>query len=177
PGAKLDGSSMWELLENCCVTFTAAVPTVWLMLLRHLEGNNARLPYLRKVVIGGSACPRAMIAAFQDVYGGEVCHAWGMTEMSPTGSVGTVKAQHANLTSEERLDIQVKQGQFPFGVELKIANDADAELPRDGKTFGRLKVRGLAVARAYFKEPSGVLDEEGFFDTGDVATIDPCGYM
>ena len=177
PGAKLDGSSIYELLDNFRVTFTAAVPTVWLMLLRHLESNNAKLSYLKKVVIGGSACPRAMIATFQDVYGVEVCHAWGMTEMSPTGSFGTMKPEYANLTGEERLDIQVKQGQFPFGVELKIANDDHIEMPRDGKTFGRLKVRGLAVARAYFKEPSGVLDGEGFFDTGDVATIDHCGYM
>jgi len=177
PGAKLDGASIYELLDSRRVSFTAAVPTVWLMLLRHLESNNAKLPYLRKVVIGGSACPRAMIAAFQDVYGVEVCHAWGMTEMSPTGSFGTMKPEYANLTGERRLDVQVKQGQSPFGVELKIANDVDDEMPRDGKTFGRLKVRGLAVARAYFKEASRVLDEEGFFDTGDVATIDPCGYM
>ena len=177
PGAKLDGASIYELLDNCRVSFTAAVPTVWLMLLQYLETNNAKLPYLKKVIIGGSACPRAMTRTFQDVYGVQVCHAWGMTEMSPLGSLGTMKPEYADLTGEERLDIQIKQGHAPFGVEMKISDDNDAELPRDGKTFGRLKVRGPAVARSYFKENARLLDDQGFFDTGDVATIDRCGYM
>ena len=178
PGAKLDGPSIYELLDTYKITFTAAVPTVWLMLLQHLEANNLKLPYLKKVVIGGSACPRAMTQKFQDVYGVEVCHAWGMTEMSPLGTLGSMKPEYAKLSSEERLDIQMKQGHPPFGVEMKIADDAGKELPRDGKTFGRLKVRGAAVARAYFKEDSaGMLDPDGFFDTGDVSTIDRHGYM
>jgi 3-(methylthio)propionyl---CoA ligase len=177
PGAKLDGPSIYELLDSYRVTFTAAVPTVWLMLLQYLEANKAKLPYLKKVIIGGSACPRAMTKTFQEVYGVQVCHAWGMTEMSPLGSLGTMKPEYADLSGEERLDIQVKQGHAPFGVEMKIADDNDADLPRDGKTFGRLKVRGPAIARSYFKENSRLLDEQGFFDTGDVATIDHCGYM
>jgi fatty-acyl-CoA synthase len=177
PGAKLDGASIYELLDNYRVTFTAAVPTVWLMLLQHLEANNLKLPYLRHVVIGGSACPRAMIQKFQDVYGVKVCHAWGMTEMSPLGTLGTLKPEYAGLTGEARLDVQVKQGHPPFGVEMKITDDSNRELPRDGKTFGRLKVRGPSVARAYFKEDADVLDADGFFDTGDVATLDPYGYM
>jgi fatty-acyl-CoA synthase len=177
PGAKLDGASIYELLDSYRVSFTAAVPTVWLMLLQYLEANKAKLPYLKKVIIGGSACPRAMTKTFQDVYGVQVCHAWGMTEMSPLGSLGTMKPEYADLTGEERLDIQVKQGHAPFGVEMKIADDNDAELPRDGRTFGRLKVRGPAIARSYFKENARLLDEQGFFDTGDVATIDQCGYM
>jgi fatty-acyl-CoA synthase len=147
------------------------------MLLAYLEANNLKLPYLKKVVIGGSACPRAMIEKFQDFYGVEVVHAWGMTEMSPLGSLGSLKPEYAALTGEARLDVQVKQGHAPFGVEMKIVGANDRELPRDGKTFGRLKVRGHSVARAYFKESGGVLDAEGFFDTGDVATLDRYGYM
>jgi fatty-acyl-CoA synthase len=129
------------------------------------------------VVIGGSACPRAMTQTFQDKYGVEVIHAWGMTEMSPLGSLCTLKPEYAGLEGEARLDIQQKQGHPPFGVEMKITDDAGKELPWDGKTFGRLKVAGPAVAKAYFKVDSNILDDEGYFDTGDVATIDPHGYM
>jgi fatty-acyl-CoA synthase len=178
PGPKLDGASVYELLNEFKVTCTAAVPTVWLMLLQHLEATGGKLPHLKKVVIGGSACPRAMTKAFQDVYGVEVIHAWGMTEMSPLGTVCTLKPEYAGLTGEARLDVQQKQGHTPFGVEMRITDDAERLLPWDGKTFGRLKVRGPSVAKAYFKEDGGdILDDDGFFDTGDVATIDPHGYM
>jgi fatty-acyl-CoA synthase len=177
PGAKLDGASIYELLDTYKITFTAAVPTVWLMLLQHLETNNLKLPYLKHVVIGGSACPRSMIQKFQDNYGVSVCHAWGMTEMSPLGTLGSIKPDYANLTGDAKLDLQMKQGHSPFMVEMKITDDNDRDLAHDGKTFGRLKVRGPAVARAYFKEGPSVLDDEGFFDTGDVATIDRHGYM
>ncbi len=177
PGAKLDGASIYELLDAYRVTFTAAVPTVWLMLLSHLEGNNLKLPHLRKVVIGGSACPRAMTQKFQDDYDVQVCHAWGMTEMSPLGTLCSLKPEYAHLTGDARLDIQMKQGHTPFGVEMKITDDEGREMPRDGATFGRLKVRGPAVARAYFKESEDVLDAEGYFDTGDVGTIDRHGYL
>jgi fatty-acyl-CoA synthase len=177
PGARLDGASIYELLETQRVSFTAAVPTVWMMLLQYLEDNKARIPDLKRVVIGGSACPREMLRVFQERYGVAVCHAWGMTEMSPLGSLGSLKPECAALTGEQRLDVQVKQGHAPFGVEMKIVDDEDKKLPRDGKTFGRLKVRGPAVARAYFRESGNILDQEGFFDTGDVATIDQLGYM
>jgi fatty-acyl-CoA synthase len=177
PGAKLDGASVFELLDRYKVTCTAAVPTVWLMLLQHLEATGSKLPHLRKVVIGGSACPRAIAKTFQDVYGVEVIHAWGMTEMSPLGTACTLKPEYAGLGGDARLDIQQKQGQSPFMVEMKITDDAGKRLPWNGKTFGRLKVRGPAVARAYYKEDSPILDEEGFFDTGDVSTIDRHGYM
>ncbi len=177
PGAKLDGASVHELLNDFKVTCTAAVPTVWLMLLQHLEATNGKLPFLKKVVIGGSACPRAMIQKFQDIYGVEVMHAWGMTEMSPLGTVCTLKPEYADLSGEARLDIQAKQGHPPFGVEMIITDDAGRRLAWNGEKFGRLKVRGPSVARAYFKEETDIVDEEGFFDTGDVATIDRHGYM
>jgi fatty-acyl-CoA synthase len=177
PGGKLDGASIYEMLDTCRVSFTAAVPTVWLMLLAHLEANNLKLPHLKKVVIGGSACPRAMAQTFQDVYGVEVIHAWGMTEMSPLGTLGSFKPEYAGLKGESRLDIQQKQGHSPFCVEMKITDDAGNPMPWDGKTFGRLKVRGPAVARRYFKDDAEIVDTDGFFDTGDVGTIDRYGYL
>ncbi len=178
PGMKLDGPSIHELLNAHKVTCTAGVPTVWLALLQHLERTGGTLPFLKRVVIGGAACPRAIVKTFQDVYGVEVIHAWGMTEMSPLGSACTLIPEYAGLAGDARLDIQQKQGLPPFTVEMKITDDAGRELPWDGKTFGRLKVRGPAVAKSYFKGDGGnVLDPDGFFDTGDVATMDPHGYM
>ena len=178
PGARLDGASIYELLDTYKVSCTAGVPTVWLMLLQHLEQSGRKLPHLTRVMIGGSACPRAMTEAFQDQYGVEVIHAWGMTEMSPLGSACTLIPEYAGLSGDARLDIQQKQGHPPFTVEMKITDDAGRELPWDGKTSGRLKVRGPAVAKSYFKGEGGnILDEDGFFDTGDVATMDPHGYM
>ena len=178
PGAKMDGASIYELLNTYKVTFTAAVPTVWLMLLQDLEKTGQKLPHLKRVVIGGSACPRAMTKTFQDVYGVEVIHAWGMTEMSPLGSLCTMKPEYANLTGDAKLDIEMKQGHPPFGVEMKITDDNDKPLPWDGKVFGRLKVRGPSVARSYYKgEGNEVFDKDGWFDTGDVATMDQYGYM
>ncbi len=177
PGAKLDGASVYELLNDYKVTCTGAVPTVWLLLLQQLEKTGDKLPYLERVVIGGSACPRAMIKAFEENYGVKVFHAWGMTEMSPLGTVGTMKPEYADLKGDALLDIKQKQGYTPFGVEMKITDDANRSLPWDGKTFGRIKVRGFAVAKGYFKEPGSILDENGFFDTGDVGTMDPLGYM
>ncbi|HMA75638.1 MAG TPA: fatty-acid--CoA ligase [Xanthobacteraceae bacterium] len=178
PGMKLDGASVHEMLTAYRVSCTAAVPTIWLMLLQHLEATGGKLPDLKRVVIGGSACPRAMAQKFEDVYGVQVIHAWGMTEMSPLGSLCTLKPEYASLTSEAKLDILQKQGHPPFMVEMKIADDAGRRVPWDGKSFGRLMVRGPAVARAYYKDDGGdILDGEGFFDTGDVATMDPYGYM
>jgi fatty-acyl-CoA synthase len=177
PGMKLDGASIYEMLTAYRVTCSAAVPTVWLNLLAHLEGNGGALPDLRRVVIGGAACPRIITQIFQDKYGVEVIHAWGMTELSPLGTLCTLKPEYATLSGEARLHIQQKQGHPPFGVEMKIEDDAAQAVAWDGKSSGRLMVRGPAVARAYFKDGSNILDPEGFFDTGDVATINPHGYM
>ena len=177
PGQKLDGPSIYQLLNDYKVTCTAAVPTVWLGLLQDLEKTGGKLPNLRRVVIGGSACPRAMISTFQNVYDVEVTHAWGMTEMSPLGTTCSLKAEYATLKGDALLDVLQKQGHSPFCVEMKITDDQGRRMPWDGKTFGRLKVRGPAVAKAYFKDDSNILDEEGFFDTGDVGTIDRHGYL
>ena len=178
PGAKLDGPSVCALLTDEKVTMTAAVPTVWLAVLQYLEQSGKTLPQLKRVLIGGSACPRSMIETFERKYGIEVIHAWGMTEMSPLGTLGTLKVKMAQLPLEQRLDYKVRQGHAPFGVEMKIVGDNDRELPRDGKTFGRLKVRGPAVSKAYFGgDGANAFDAEGWFDTGDVATLDADGYM
>jgi fatty-acyl-CoA synthase len=177
PGMKLDGASIHEMLTIYKVSCTAAVPTIWLMLLQHLEATGGKLPYLKRVVIGGSACPRIIAQKFQEVYGVEVIHAWGMTEMSPLGSLCTLKPEYASLTGTAKLDVQLKQGHPPFMVEMKIEDDAGRRVPWDGKSFGRLMVRGPAVARAYYKDDNDILDQDGFFDTGDVATIDRYGYM
>jgi len=178
PGARMDGASIHELLESEGVSFTAAVPTVWLMLLQYLEAEKKSLSTLKRVAIGGSACPRSMIEKFEKNYGVEVMHAWGMTEMSPLGTLGSLKAGMERLSAEERIQIKLKQGRVPFGVEMKITDDTGKELARDGAAFGHLLVRGPAVASSYFKDEGGqILDAEGWFDTGDVSTIDPLGFM
>jgi fatty-acyl-CoA synthase len=176
PGPKLEGPSVYELLDHEKVTCTAGVPTVWLMLLNYMSQNNLKLPHLKFVVCGGSAMPRSTIKAFVDM-GIEVRHAWGMTEMSPLGTVGALKPPFAKLTGEEKLDVLQLQGYPPFGVQMKITDDAGKEQPWDGTTFGQLKVAGPAVSKAYYRVDSKTLDDDGFFDTGDVATVDEHGYM
>jgi acyl-CoA synthetase (AMP-forming)/AMP-acid ligase II len=179
PGPKLDGASIYEMLTEGRVTITAAVPTVWLMLLQYLEQNPAlKLPHLDRVVIGGSACPEAIMKAFVEDYGADVVHAWGMTEMSPIGSLGVQSGRAAALPPDRWWKLKLKQGRPPFMVDMKITDDEGNTLPHDGRTFGRLKVKGPAVAKSYFKgEGISAFDAEGWFDTGDVATIDEFGYM
>ncbi|THD81739.1 MAG: long-chain-fatty-acid--CoA ligase [Phenylobacterium sp.] len=178
PGAKLDGASIHELLESEGVTFSAAVPTVWQMLLTELREKQAKLSTLKRVVIGGSAVPEAIVRGFRDEFGVDVTHAWGMTEMSPMGTLASPNQATLGLDAEGQLRLKLKQGRVPLGVDMKIEDDADQELPHDGKTFGRLKVQGPFVAAEYFKGDGGqILDEAGYFDTGDVATIDPDGFM
>jgi fatty-acyl-CoA synthase len=177
PGPKLDGASVYELLEGEGVTFSAAVPTVWNGLLHYLRDNGLKLSTLQRVAIGGAACPEVLIRAFHEDYGVEVIHAWGMTETSPLGTIGRPPAEIAALSFEEQLPTRLKQGRAPLIVDMKLTDEAGRPVPHDGSTPGRLKVRGPCVSSAYFKGQRGILDEEGFFDTGDMATIDAHGFM
>ena len=177
PGARMDGGAIFELLETEKVTFSAAVPTVWQMLLQHLEATGERPSTLKRVVIGGSACPPAMIRKFYDDYGVDVRHAWGMTETSPVGSLGAPDAELTELPFEAQMPWRMKQGRPPLGIELRLKDEAGEAVVEDGATSGRLMVRGPTVARAYFARETPILDSDGFFDTGDVATIDDRGFM
>jgi len=177
----MDGKSIYDLIELERVTYAAGVPTIWQMLLSHMEPNKLRFSTLKRTVIGGSACPPAMITAFNDQYGVEVLHAWGMTEMSPLGTLCTLKNKHLTQSEEDKMKVRLKQGRAIFGVDMKIVDGSGAELPWDGKTYGDLLVKGPWVVREYFQ---GVGDTapvmplvEGWFPTGDVATIDADGYM
>ena len=178
PGMNMDGESIYQLLTDEKVTFTAAVPTVWLMLLQYLEANDLKLPYLKKVAIGGSAVPKMMLEKFEKDYDVSVMHAWGMTEMSPLGTIGAFKSGMEDLSFEEQINIKLKQGRATYMVEMKITDDEGNELPWNGKDFGHLLVRGPFIASKYIKGEGGqILDNQGFFDTGDVATIDELGFM
>ena len=177
PGPALDGKSIYELIEAEKVTFAAGVPTVWQMLLSHMKPNALNFSSLKRTVIGGSACPPAMIDAFRESYGVDVLHAWGMTEMSPLGTLCTLKNKHLDLPEEAQMKLRLKQGRCIFGVDMKIVNEAGESLPHDGKTYGDLLVKGPWIIREYYKQegPSPLLD--GWFPTGDVATIDEDGFM
>ncbi len=177
PGPAMDGKSIYELIESEKVTFAAGVPTVWQMMLGHMQQGDLRFSTLKRTVIGGSACPPAMITAFNDVYGVEVLHAWGMTEMSPLGTVCTLKNKHVPMSSAEKMTVRLKQGRALYGVDMKIVDDSGAELPWDGKAYGDLLVKGPWVIREYYKSESGSPLVDGWFPTGDVATIDADGYM
>jgi fatty-acyl-CoA synthase len=177
PGPALDGKSVYELIEGEKVTYAAGVPTVWQMLLGHLKPNGLRFSTLKRTVIGGSACPPAMIHAFREDYGVEVLHAWGMTEMSPLGTLCTLKNKHLAMPPDEQMKIRLKQGRAIYGVDMKIVDGAGQELPWDGKTYGDLYVKGPWILREYFKGEGGDPLVDGWFPTGDVATIDADGYM
>ncbi|MGF1462146.1 MAG: long-chain-fatty-acid--CoA ligase [Maricaulaceae bacterium] len=178
PGAKMDGASIYELIDTEKVSYSAAVPTVWLMLLQHLEAENLRVDSLRTVAIGGAACPPRIIETFEREFGVEVLHLWGMTEMSPIGTLAIMPPKCRDLPLDDRLLLKRKQGRPPFAVEMRIVDDAGQELPRDGETSGNLEVRGPAVAKGYFKGAGQeAFNEEGWFHTGDVATLDQDGFM
>lgn len=177
PGNRLDGPSVHDLLEREGVTFSAAVPTVWQSLLQHLRATHGRLTTLKRVVIGGSAVPEFLLRAFRDDYGVDVVHAWGMTEMSPLGTAAVASRTIAGASDEDRFRLTLKQGRPPLGVEMKLTDEHGHLLPHDGATPGGLKVRGPCVARAYLNSDRSALDDSGFFDTGDVATIDTHGFL
>ena len=182
PGGAMDGKSIYELIEAEKVTFAAGVPTVWQMLLGHLKSGDLRFSTLNRTVIGGSACPPAMIQAFQDDYNVRVLHAWGMTEMSPLGTLTSLKNKHLEMPADAQMKLLQKQGRAIFGVDMKIVDGDGKEQPWDGKAYGDLLVRGPWVVREYFKAEGGyplVKDTDGkeWFPTGDVATIDADGFM
>jgi fatty-acyl-CoA synthase len=182
PGPHLDGKSLYELFEAEGVTCSAGVPTVWQGLLAHTEANGLRFSTMRRTVIGGSACPPAMTRTFEDRYGVHVLHAWGMTEMSPLGTVCSFKPKHEAMGVEAQRAVQAKQGRVVFGVDMRIVGEDGGELPWDGKAYGSLLVRGPWVLREYFKGEGGnpLQDDDrdrGWFPTGDVVTIDADGYM
>jgi 3-(methylthio)propionyl---CoA ligase len=177
PGAALDGKSVYELIESERVTLAAGVPTVWQGLLGHLAQGGHRFSSLQRTVIGGSACPPAMIRSFKDDYGVTVLHAWGMTEMSPLGTVCNLKLAQTQLPAEEQMKVLVKQGRAVFGVDLKIVNPEGQELPWDGTSSGDLLVKGPWIVSSYFKGEGGDPLVDGWFPTGDVATIDADGFL
>jgi fatty-acyl-CoA synthase len=181
PGPALDGKSVYQLMKDEKVTLALGVPTVWLMLFQHVDTADVDPKHeltLKRVVIGGSAAPRAMSEKFATKFGAFVVHAWGMTEMSPLGTVCNLLPKHRGRDLSARLDLQAKQGRPMYGVEMKINDDEGRRLPHDGAAFGHLMVRGPWITSGYFKGDGGqILDADGFFDTGDVATIDPDGYM
>jgi len=177
PGPGLDGASLTTLFNKEKVTISAGVPTIWAGLLQHLESSGEKLPYLTRTVIGGSACPPAMIDRFRDEYDVEVLHAWGMTELSPLGSVNTLKNKHLGLPEAEIRKLRESQGRPAFGIELSVFDDDDNQLPNDNVAQGNLYCRGYWVLREYFAGDGGDPLHSGWYPTGDVSTIDPDGYM
>ena len=177
PGARMDGAAIYELIESEGVTFSAAVPTVWQGLLAHLREHKLKIPTVKRVLIGGSAVPESLIRAFHDEFGIEVLQGWGMTETSPIGTLSNMTPELRALPYDEQMKWRVKQGTPPLGVELKLKNYAGQEMPHDGHTYGRLMIKGPTIAGAYFNDETPILDTEGFFDTGDVSTIDEHGFM
>ena len=177
PGPALDGKSVYELMEGEKVTFAAGVPTVWQMLLGHVAQNKLKFSTLKRTVIGGSACPPAMIDTFRNDYGVDVLHAWGMTEMSPLGTLCTLKEKHRELPEDQQMALRLKQGRAIFGVDMKIVGANGEELPWDGRTYGDLYVKGSWILDKYFKGEGGDPLRDGWFPTGDVATIDADGFM
>ncbi|MDM4765043.1 3-(methylthio)propionyl-CoA ligase [Pelomonas sp. SE-A7] len=177
PGPGLDGKSLHELFESERVTVSAGVPTVWQGLLAHVEANGLSFSTMRRTIIGGSACPPAMMRAFQEKYAVEVLHAWGMTELSPLGTVCTFKPSQLDYSKEERYAVQAKQGRAIFGIDMKVVDEEGKELAWDGKTSGELLVRGPWVVGDYLKGEGGNPLVDGWFPTGDVAHIDAAGFM
>lgn len=177
PGPALDGDSLLGLIDDYKVSLALGVPTIWMMLLAAAKKSGSKMETLKRNVIGGSAAAPSMIATFRDDYGCETLHAWGMTETSPLGSANQIKAKHTELEADAMALLRTGQGRPPFGIELRIVDEAGAELPADGKTEGALQVKGHWVVDTYFGKETTAMTEDGWFDTGDVATIDADGYL
>ena len=178
PGPAMDGASLHELLESEQCTLSLAVPTVWMMLTGFLRESGESLPHMKRVVIGGSAVPEAMIRSFESDYDVEVIHAWGMTETSPLGTLNFLMPHLRDLDYEEQMPIKLKQGKSVFGIDIRIVDENNTPLPHDGEAFGRLQARGHWVTSGYYGDDNDtVVDADGWFETGDVATIDEDGYM
>jgi fatty-acyl-CoA synthase len=178
PGAGLDGKSLYELFESEGVETSAGVPTVWLGVINYMKQNNLKFTTFKSTTIGGSACPEAMIRTLRDDFGVRVQHGWGMTEMSPVGTIGTPKAKHRDLNAEQRMALSLKQGRPLYGVEMKAVDAEGRELPRDGVTAGNILVRGPWVVRDYFdSDAPSPLSADGWFPTGDVGALDEDGYL
>jgi len=180
PGPHLDGKSLYELFESEKVSFSAGVPTVWLGLINYVLQNKLKFSTFKRTVIGGSACPPAMMRTLQDEFGVEVIHAWGMTEMSPLGTLAKLKGKHADLGPEEKQRLLATQGRVVYGVDMEILDDNDEPLAWDGKASGNLVVRGPWVINSYFQRDESPLvkvNGQDWFPTGDVATIDADGFM
>jgi 3-(methylthio)propionyl---CoA ligase len=176
PGPHLDGKSLYELFESEKVTFSAGVPTVWLGLITYAKQNDLKFSTFKRTVIGGSACPPAMIRTLEDDFGVQVIHAWGMTELSPLGTLSRLKAKHLDLPHDAQRRILEKQGKVIYGIDMQITGDDGKALPWDGQASGNLVVRGPWVIQSYFRREESPL-QDGWFPTGDVATIDPDGFM
>lgn len=177
PGPGLDGESLVKLIDSEQVTLALGVPTIWMGLLEALRTTGIKPESLTRTVVGGSALPPSMIPEFRDKYGVELIHAWGMTETSPLGTLNQLLQKHSALSAEEQAEIRLGQGRPPFGVELRLVDDAGEVLPHDGETQGDLQIRGHWIVDTYFKKDDSALTTDGWFDTGDVATIDADGYM
>lgn len=176
PGRDMTPAALYELLEMG-VTMTAAVPTIWMLMLQHLQAEDLKLSTLKRVIIGGASCPRAVIQTFQNDYGVQVLHAWGMTEMSPLGTICSFKPEVNALGDDDRLNVQGTTGHPPYSIDLRITDDDGNELPWDGKSQGKLWAKGAAVVQRYLKQDHDAVDENGWFDTGDMATMDEHGYV
>lgn len=177
PGRHLDGASLYALIEAEGVTVSAGVPTVWLGLLAHVAAKGLKFTHMRRTVIGGSACPPAMLREFRDAHQCDVLHAWGMTEISPLGTACTLKFKHLDSDAAAIEAVKLSQGRVPFGVDLRIVDDEGVKLPWDGQRYGHLQVRGLWAIQRYFRADVDAVDADGWFATGDVATIDADGYL
>ena len=177
PGPGLDGPSLVKLIDGHRVSLALGVPTIWMGLLQALESDGSNAESLTRTVVGGSALPPSMIPEFRDKYGVELIHAWGMTETSPLGTLNQLLQKHDALLSEEQAALRLGQGRPPYGVDLRIVDENGHDLPHDGKTQGDLQIRGLWIVDTYYGQEMDCLTDDGWFDTGDVATIDANGYM